>query len=168
MKDRLLYILTTFLVLFSACSGDDTEELFSEYITTQALLSDVNVTLAEQTLSADSIQADEPGLYLYIETTELHPYSSYGILRTVFHRGDTLLIRLEDIVKPGVSLLPAAPANTSVKIPENTKRIVFLRGHESDSYHFDIEEDVLLLQPIYTSFTAADHVIYLRNAETAP
>lgn len=156
------------MVILSACNNDDTEDLFLKYSSTQALMSDITVSLMEQTQTADSMQVEEEGIYLYIETTESYSYSNYGILRSTFQTGDTLLIRLEDIVKPGVSLLPPGPASTSVKIPENTKHIVFLRGHENDSFDLDIEKDALLLQPVYTSFTATEHIIYLRNTETAP
>lgn len=168
MKDRLLYLFITFVLLLSACSNDETDELFPEYTTSQALLSDITVTLTEQTQRMDSIPIDEEGIYLHIETTEIYPYCNYGILRSVFHTGDTLLIRLEDIVKPGVSVSPSGPANTSVKIPTNTKRIIFLRGHENDIFDLQIEEDALLLHPVFTTFSATDHVIYLRNPETAP
>lgn len=168
MNDRLLYIFITLVVVFSACSNDETDELFPEYTTSQALLSDITVTLTEQTQLVDSIQTDEEGIYLYIETTEIYPYCNYGILRSIFQTGDTLLIRLEDIVKPGVSVSPSGPANTSVKIPTNTKRIIFLRGHENDIFDLQIEDDALLLHPVFTTFSETEHVIYLRDPETAP
>lgn len=168
MKDRLLYIFTVLLVLFSACSNDEPDDLFPEYITSHALPSDIMITLAEQTQLVDSVLADEEGIYLYIETTEIYPYCNYGILRSTFQMGDTLLIRLEDIVKPGVSVSPEGPANTSVKIPDNTKHIIFLRGHETNNFDLQIEKDALLLHPVFTSFSITDHVIYLRNTETAP
>lgn len=168
MKNPLFYIFAVLLVFFSACSNDETDDLFSEYITTQALLSDISITLTEQTQLADSIQADEEGIYLYIETTNIYPYCNYGILRSTFQRGDTLLIRLEDIVKPNVSISPEGPANTSVKIPDNTKHIIFLRGYESNNFDLLIEDDALLLHPVFSSFSETEHVIYLRNTETTP
>ncbi|MDD4515316.1 hypothetical protein [Massilibacteroides sp.] len=168
MKERVLYIVIVVSALFSACSHDDADTLFAEYATPQALLSDITISLAEQTQAVDSIYANEEGFYLYIETTEYYPYCNYGILRSTFQTGDTLLVRLEDIVKPSVNLSPSGPAITSVKIPENTKQIVFLRGHNSDRFELQIEDDALLLQPVSTSFTTAEHMIYLRNDETTP
>jgi|GEM_PF-5606177 hypothetical protein len=168
MKVHLLYIVTVVLALFSACSQDEADDLFAAYITPQALLSDITITLTEETQFADPTQADEEGIYLHIETTELYPYCNYGILRSTFQTGDTLLIRLEDVVKPGISISPEGPANTSVKIPTNTKHVIFLRGHESNNFDLLIEEDALLLHPVFTSFSATDHIIYLRNTETVP
>lgn len=168
MKDRILYIVTILLILFSACNNDETDDLFSEYITSQALLSDITITLTEQTQLVDSVQADEEGIYLYIETTKIYPYCNYGILRSTFQTGDTLLIRLEDVVKPGVMISPEGSANTSIKIPDNTKHIIFLRGHETNNFDLQIEEDALLLHPVFTSFSVTDHLIYLRNTETVP
>lgn len=166
MKNRFLYIATGLILLFSACSHDEADDLFREYMTPQALLSDITVALTEQTLPQDSVVSDEEGIYVYIETTEVYPFCNYGILRNTFQRGDTLLIRLEDVVKPGVALSPEGPASTSVKIPENTQHIIFLRGQDSDTFELTIEEDALVLQPASTSFTTTDHVIYLRQSET--
>lgn len=168
MKSRLFYILTILSVLFTACSQDETDDLFAKYITPQALMSDITITLTEQTSLTDSIPAEEEGIYLHIETTKTFPYGNYGILRSTFQTGDTLLIRLEDIVKPGISISPEGPANTSVKIPTHTKHIIFLRGPETNNFDLQIEEDALLLHPVFTSFSVTDHIIYLRNTETNP
>lgn len=164
MKNCFLYIATGLVLLLSACSQDETDDLFREYMTPQALLSDIAVTLTEQ--RPDSLATEEAGIYVYIETTETYPFCNYGILRNTFQRGDTLLIRLEDVVKPGIALSPAGPASTSVKVAENTRHIIFLRGQDSDTFELTIEEDALVLQPVSTSFTTTDHVIYLRQTET--
>ncbi|MDD3062610.1 MAG: hypothetical protein PHG27_12700 [Massilibacteroides sp.] len=167
MKGHFLWIWATVLMLFSACSKEDSENLFPDYASVQALSSDVTLSLLEQTnTDADTIQAEEEGLYLYIETLEIYPYSNYGILRSTFQINDTLLIRLEDIVKPSVSLSPAAPASTTVRIPENLRHIMFLKGRETDHFDLAIENDAFILQPIHTSFTSSEHIIYLRETET--
>lgn len=165
MKNILSVIFASVLVVLSACSHEEADNLFSEYTTSQALLSDVNISLMEFVQTTGTIQAEEPGLYLYIETTDLYPYCNYGILRSTFQAGDTLVIRLEDVVKPGVTLSPPGYASTSIMIPENTNHIVFLRGSESNSFDFVIEKESLLLQPINLSFAHPEHTLYLREAE---
>lgn len=152
--------------MFSACSEDGTDELFSEYASAQALLSDITISMAEQLEGVDSLQIEEEGIYLYIETTKTYPYCNYGILRSTFQKGDTLLVRLEDIVKPSINLSPKGPAMTNVRIPENTKQIVFLRGYDSDRFELIVEEDALILQPLQTSFVGSDHIIFLRPSES--
>lgn len=168
MKSHLSVILTCVFVVFSACSNDETYELFPEFATSQALMSDVSISLMEQTQTADTLQAEEPGLYLYIETTELYPYCNYGILRSTFQADDTLIVRLEDLIKPSVTLIPAGRASTSAKIPENTKHIVLLRGDESNSFKLTIEKESLLLEPVNASFTNSTHLLYSRDIEPAP
>lgn len=163
MKSKLLFIITSALALLAACSNDDTDMLFPEYTSSQALLSDVTVSLMEQTQTTDTIQAEEEGIYLYIETTAMYPYSNFGILRSTFQEGDTLIIRLEDLIKPSVSLAPNGPASTSVKVPENTRHIVFLRGHDNDRFELIIEEDAFVLQPLQTSFVEPNSLIFIRE-----
>lgn len=168
MRGRLLAILTGALVLLSACNDDETYELFQEYATPQALSSDVSISIMEHTQTVDTIQIEDPGLYLYIETTELYPYCNYGILRSTFQSNDTLVVRLEDVIKPGVYLSPPGHASTSVRIPENTKHIVFLRGNESNSFSLTVDEESLILEPVNTSFSVSDYIIYSRDRQTTP
>lgn len=162
MKHYWIFIWIGILAFTSSCSKDDSDALFPEYISPQALLSDITISLTEQTPVADSLLVDDEGIYLYIETTEVFPYGNYGILRSTFQTGDTLLIRLEDIIKPNVTIAPGAPAFTSVRIPEDVQHIVFLKGRETDQFDVVINDDVVILQPTQTSFTTCEYTLYLR------
>jgi hypothetical protein len=167
MKSFLSHILLlNLLLIVTACSKEETDAMLSNYASDQALSSDVTLSMMEQTpTTTDAIQTEEEGIYLYIETRDLYPYSNYGILRSTFQTNDTLLIRLEDVVKPGVSLLPAGTASTTVRVPENTTHIVFLKGRETDHFDLTIENDAFILEPIQTSFTTTEHTLYLRETE---
>jgi len=166
MKKYLITILT--LALLSACSKDNAEYLFGEYLTPeQALLSDINISISEQFVYEKTEPTEDEGFFLNIQTIDNYPCCNYGIQRTVIQEGSTLIIRLEDVIKPSICLTAIGPATTTVKVPEGISRIVFLRGEDEDYFDFDVTNKEMNLYPVSASFSTSDFITYYRRPKNS-
>ena len=151
------FILITLSIITFSCNTDDeisNKTEYSEFITGNLIDTDINF-MPEEVYSINESQ--EPILKLKLITSEIFPCINYGLSISEFINGNELIIRFDEITKPGVCLTAIGPAISYIDLPESIEKVTFINGNLIDKYSIEINQEKISLALIENNFTSSLH-----------
>lgn len=153
MKKIVLLILIGFMI--NACSSDDNKNNnsdYREYITKNSNVSAIHFMPEEVYPVTNGLSSV---LKLKLITEEEFPCINYGISTTQFAKGNELVVRFDQIAKPGGCFTAIGPAISYIDLPENTNKITFINGDKIDQYSIDINDQKITITLLEKNFTTS-------------
>ncbi len=125
---------------------------------------DSTVVFAVREGFADHTAPCEPCVLILQRTDRIYPLGNLSLISTKELSANRIVIRYEGILKPNAMLDCFGPAqtNTYFDLPGHEYELVFQYRSMIDNYKLIIDDSLIIINPIKTSFTRVEDTLYWR------